>query len=145
MRVNIYAEEMPDEPRVEIVEKTIDGQTFTGLRIYLELPVASGGMQIKGPFMHSDGDDDSAAVTFWGKRALRATLLAALRTLDDHHAGLAVINRRDTNGDAEGKGPDVAKTGFRPIPSDSAAGQGAARALDLLDRVSAELRHTIIR
>jgi hypothetical protein len=37
MRVNVYAEEMPDTPRVEIIEKEIDGQKFTGLRIYLEL------------------------------------------------------------------------------------------------------------
>lgn len=34
MRVNIYAEEMTE--RVEIIGKEIEGQTFTGLRIYLE-------------------------------------------------------------------------------------------------------------
>lgn len=36
MRVNIYAEEMTD--RVEIISKEVDGQEFTGLRFYLELP-----------------------------------------------------------------------------------------------------------
>jgi hypothetical protein len=35
MRVNVYAEEMTD--RVEIISKEIDGHTFTGLRLYLEL------------------------------------------------------------------------------------------------------------
>ena len=39
MRVNVYAEEMTD--RVEIISKTIDGQKFTGLRLYLELPTSS--------------------------------------------------------------------------------------------------------
>jgi hypothetical protein len=65
MRVNIYAEEMTD--RVEIVEKIIDGVTFTGLRFYLELPATVDGKQYQGPFTHRPGDDDSAAVTFWGK------------------------------------------------------------------------------
>ena len=87
MRVNIYAEEMTD--RVEIVEKTIDGQTFTGLRFYLELPVTVGhpssGDQVRGPFLHRPGDDDSSAVTFWGKRDLRVTLRKALDMLDEHY------------------------------------------------------------
>lgn len=66
MRVNVYAEEMTD--RVEIVKK---GE-FTGLRFYTELPVTiEDGQQHKGPFIHSSGDDDSSAVTFWGKRDLR--------------------------------------------------------------------------
>ena len=37
MRVNVYAEEITD--RIEIIEKVIDGQSFTGCRFYLELPV----------------------------------------------------------------------------------------------------------
>jgi hypothetical protein len=90
MRVNVYAEEMPDTPRVEIIEKEIDGQKFTGLRIYLELPVTrfrNNGLveQVSGPFMHRPGDDDSAAVTFWGKRDLRATMRRALELLDAHY------------------------------------------------------------
>jgi hypothetical protein len=88
MRVNVYAEEMPDTPRVEIIEKEIDGQKFTGLRIYLELPVTrmrNNGLveQVSGPFMHRPGDDDSAAVTFWGD--LRVTMRRALELLDAHY------------------------------------------------------------
>jgi hypothetical protein len=90
MRVNVYAEEMPDTPRVEIIEKEIDGQKFTGLRIYLELPVTrmrNNGLveQVSGPFMHRPGDDDSAAVTFWGKHDLRVTMRRALELLDAHY------------------------------------------------------------
>lgn len=88
MRVNVYAEEMTD--RIEIISKEIEGQTFTGLRFYLELPVtvpkpivASG--QVRGPFMHRPGDDDSAAVTFWGKQDLRSVLHKALDELDKHY------------------------------------------------------------
>lgn len=108
MRVNIYAEEMPDEPRLEIIEKEIDGHKFTALRIYLELPasyyVASPGranageiipaakdhpgqaLHLQAPFIHRPGDDDSSAVTFWGKRDLRVTLRRALEMLDAHYA-----------------------------------------------------------
>ena len=85
MRVNIYAEEMPDEPRLEIIEKEIDGHKFTALRIYLELPATVDGKQYQAPFMHRPGDDDSAAVTFWGKRDLRVTLRKALELLDQHY------------------------------------------------------------
>ena len=89
MRVNVYAEEMTN--RIEIIEKTVGGQNFTGLRIYLELPVTvpanmgNGYMVYRGPFMHGPGDDDSAAVTFWGKNDLRETLRIALKALDEHY------------------------------------------------------------
>lgn len=83
MRVNVYAEEMTD--RIEIIGKEIDGHTFTGLRFYLELPATVGGVQHQGPFMHRPGDDDSAAVTFWGKRDLRDVLRKALALLDEHY------------------------------------------------------------
>lgn len=92
MRVNIYAEELTD--RIEIIGKEIEGRTFTGLRIYLELPVTvpTPGdpltpKQLAGPFMHHPGDDDSAAVTFWGKRDLRELLRKALAKLDEHYDG----------------------------------------------------------
>lgn len=85
MRVNVYAEEITD--RVEIISKTIDGQVFTGLRLYLELPVTHGQMQVRGPFIHRPGDDDSSAVTFWGKHDLRVTLRKALEQLDEHYLG----------------------------------------------------------
>lgn len=96
MRVNVYAEEMTD--RIEIVAKDADGETFTGLRFYLELPVTiprrvfpadgkphSDTENVSGPFIHRPGDDDSAAVTFWGKRDLRIMLRKALVLLDDHY------------------------------------------------------------
>lgn len=88
MRVNVYAEEMTN--RVEIVEKMVDGERFTGVRFYLELPVSQGlpgpdGVQshVAGPFIHKPGDDDSAAVTFWGKKELHASLTKALQLLDE--------------------------------------------------------------
>jgi hypothetical protein len=83
MRVNIYAEEMTD--RLEIIGKEIEGHRFTGLRFYLELPATVNGQQHQGPFMHHPGDDDSSAVTFWGKRDLRTALRKALAMLDDHY------------------------------------------------------------
>jgi len=93
MRVNVYAEEMTD--RIEIISKAIEGQRFTGLRFYLELPVTDTGVhpadpdrQRRGPFIHHPGDDDSAAVTFWGKRDLREVLRIALAALDAHYAEL---------------------------------------------------------
>lgn len=84
MRVNIYAEEMTD--RVEIIAKEIDGTKFTGLRFWLALPVTVDGKQYQGPFMHGPGDDDSGAVTFWGKSDLREVLRTALDLLDKHYA-----------------------------------------------------------
>jgi hypothetical protein len=107
MRVNVYAEEMTD--RIEIIGKTIDGHEFTGLRLYLELPASlppnvhlagpspavdaayaepptDATRNVRGPFMHRPGDDDSAAVTFWGKRDLRKVLLQMISALDEHYA-----------------------------------------------------------
>lgn len=83
MRVNVYAEEMCG--RVEIIEKEVEGHKFTGLRFYLELPATVDGKQYQGPFVHRPGDDDSSAVTFWGKRDLRNLLNDALRILDEHY------------------------------------------------------------
>lgn len=80
MRVNVYAEEITD--RVEIISKEIDGKVFTGVRFYLELPATINGQQHQGPFIHSEGDDDSSAITFWGKKSLRAVLVKALALLD---------------------------------------------------------------
>lgn len=105
MRVNVYAEEMTN--RIEIISKEIEGQRFTGLRFYLELPASfvpnplppDGGdnerpatvgdtvqaRHYQAPFIHRPGDDDSAAVTFWGKRDLRQVLRQALQQLDEHY------------------------------------------------------------
>lgn len=77
MRVNVYAEEMTH--RVELVQKG----DFTGVRFYLELPVTVGKEQVSGPFLHHENDDDSSAVTFWGKRELRIVLKKALALLDE--------------------------------------------------------------
>lgn len=89
MRVNVYAEEMTD--RVEIISKTTADGEFTGVRFYLELPCTvpdrdGQTTNVRGPFMHREGDDDSSAVTFWGKRDLRAALKKALDLLDAHYA-----------------------------------------------------------
>jgi len=92
MRVNVYAEEMTD--RIEVItKKTADGE-FTGVRFYLYLPVttrtpmANGDqvVQFSGPFIHREGDDDSAAVTFWGKAELKKCLQKALDLLNAHQA-----------------------------------------------------------
>jgi hypothetical protein len=84
MRVNVYAEEMTG--KVELVTKTVEGQEFVAVRFWLYLPVTNDGMQMQGPFLHRPGDDDSSAVTFWGKRELRNTLAEALRLLDEHYS-----------------------------------------------------------
>ena len=81
MRVNVYAEEMTDQ--IEIVSKEIEGQKFTGLRFYLAFPGPDGKPQF---FQHLPGDNDSSAVTFWGKRDLRRQLRDALTLLDIHYA-----------------------------------------------------------
>lgn len=109
MRVNIYAEEMTD--RIEIIEKELEGGTYTAVRFYLELPCTvkaccceSNGVKhegacptvnLRGPFMHHAGDDDSAAVTFWGKKDLRAALAKALELLDAHHAAKSGARRHE--------------------------------------------------
>jgi hypothetical protein len=88
--------------RLEIIGKEIEGHTFTGLRFYLELPASfrragthvipatptdrEDVEQLQAPFIHRPGDDDSAAVTFWGKRDLREVLRKALAMLDEHYA-----------------------------------------------------------
>ena len=84
MRINIYAEEMTN--RVEIVEKSTEDGDFTGIRFYLHLPATVDGIQYQGPFIHRPGDDDSAAVTFWGKRDLATALRKALDLLEQHYS-----------------------------------------------------------
>ncbi len=105
MRINVYAEEL--NGHVQIISKEVEGQTFTGLRFWLYLPVTVGGRagrhrsmagprvyppingqaaHVAGPFMHRPDDDDSSAVTFWGKRDLRKMLRKALALLVRHYA-----------------------------------------------------------
>lgn len=83
MRVNIYAEEMTN--RVELVEKN----GFIGVRFWLEMPVTTvqpvngdDGTHVSGPFIHKPGDEDTSAVTFWGKRDLKNVLKKALELLE---------------------------------------------------------------
>jgi hypothetical protein len=85
MRVNVYAEELTN--RVEIITKEIDGHIYSGLRFYLALPATDTltGKQHRGPFIHRPGDDDSSAVTFWGKVDLRWILNHAIELLDAHY------------------------------------------------------------
>jgi hypothetical protein len=83
MRVNVYAEEMTD--RIEIISKEIDGRTFTELRFYMELPATI--REDEPGKTRRVGDDDSATVTFWGKRDLRGVLRKALAMLDVHYEG----------------------------------------------------------
>lgn len=71
MRVNVYAEEISE--RIEVITKQVEDRMLYGLRVYLYLPVtvyepdAHGetASNQRGPFIHREGDDDSAAVTFW--------------------------------------------------------------------------------
>lgn len=89
MRVNVYAEEQTNE--VEVISKPDDkGNLFTGVRFWLHLPVThvnDGGYteQIQGPFMHHPDDNDSSAVTFWGKKDMRIALQKAIDLLDKHY------------------------------------------------------------
>lgn len=59
--------------------------SYNNLRFYLELPATVGGKSYQGPFIHRPGDDDSGAVTFWGKQDLRIVLRSALALLDAHY------------------------------------------------------------
>ena len=95
MRVNVYAEEISE--RIEIVEKRGEkGQVFYGVRFYTELPVTLAGVpvgnfktQVQGPFIHCEGDDDSAAVTFWSLPRTKRILRQALQKIDE------VLERRE--------------------------------------------------
>jgi hypothetical protein len=50
------------------------------------IPNGHGGHTVyRGPFMHKPDDDDSSAVTFWGKRDLREVLRKALAELDRYY------------------------------------------------------------
>jgi len=77
MRINVYAEEITDN--VELINK--DGRI--GVRFWMHLPVTLGTAQVQGPFMHKPGDDDSSAITFWGKRELKVALKKALDLLEE--------------------------------------------------------------
>lgn len=71
MRINVYAEELPDHSsdcvRVETVADT--GRTFFGARLFLK-----SAQQLH----HEPGDDDRSAVTIWGPRSKVAAILRDL-------------------------------------------------------------------
>lgn len=103
MRVNIYAEELTD--RIQVIGKVINGRLYTGLRIWLALPTtirkptkSDRGLAVKGPFIHKPGDDDSSAITIWGKSDLRPILKRADELLYKFYRrvkerGLAVVDK----------------------------------------------------
>ena len=75
MRVNVYNEELTD--RVEPTKKPVKKVTFMGIQFFV------------GPeVIHTPGDDDSSAVTFWfsgeyERGLLRTAFTKALALLDD--------------------------------------------------------------
>jgi hypothetical protein len=87
MRVNIYAEELTSN--VELVEKSVEGVKFRGIRFYLHLPATVDGKQYKGPFMHRPDDDDGSAVTFWSTKMsdLQDLFASALKAIDEGQLG----------------------------------------------------------
>lgn len=105
MRINVYAEELTD--RVDLVVKEVEGERFTAVRFWLALPVTTGSgpstLQVKGPFIHRPGDDDSSAVTFWGKRDLIPLLRKALDLLETHYSERAATPGRRKKGKGETK------------------------------------------
>ena len=73
MRINIYAEELPDldDPRaVECVSTTADtGRTFFGARLYLKSA---------NELHDTPDDDDRSAITIWGPRSKVVELLQGM-------------------------------------------------------------------
>lgn len=70
MRINVYAEELPepDDPRaIEVVKAAVKGGTiFFGARLFLTSP----------DVLHdTEFDDDRSAITIWGPREKVAALL----------------------------------------------------------------------
>ncbi len=116
MRVNIYAEEMTEHIEIIAKEIEGTSFTGCRFYLHLPVTVGGGApqrdgtptargehesvdgsqdvfppingkpAQVRGPFIHHPGDDDSSAVTFWGKRDLRVVLRTALARLDQHYA-----------------------------------------------------------
>src|ERR1019366_2911051 len=89
---------------------------FTGLIFYLYLPATHGQTQIRGPFIHKPGDDDSSAVTFWGKRDLRDLLRKALAELDAHYSPEGTAHMKDV---PEGWTANSSAQNICPIPEGS--------------------------
>ncbi len=79
MRINIYAEELPDVPDVQCVSTIADtGRKFFGARLHLKSA---------SDLHHTKDDDDRSAITFWGPRAKVAAILRAMA--DEMDKGLS--------------------------------------------------------
>ena len=93
MRINVYTEELPDfgdVRAVERVQKTVNGKTFHGARLYLRSP---------GSLHDRPDDDDRSAVTIWGPRATVATLLRRMAHAMDGLGDIPVGGGREIVGD----------------------------------------------
>lgn len=79
MRVNVYEEELTD--RIAVDRNKLG---FVGVCFYTALPVTVDGKQVRGPFIHRPGDDDSSGVTFFAKdkQKLRDMLTKAIAELE---------------------------------------------------------------
>ncbi|MBI4695524.1 MAG: hypothetical protein HY749_16020 [Gammaproteobacteria bacterium] len=78
MRINVYAEELPEgsmDRCVQHITKTAEtGITYHGARLFLKSPAA----------LHDrPDDDDRTAITFWGPRERIAMLLRQLANTID--------------------------------------------------------------
>jgi len=70
MRINVYAEELPNEGAELVVSRVMKradtGRVFFGARLYLKSA---------NDLHYSPEDDDRSAITIWGPRAKVAKLL----------------------------------------------------------------------
>jgi hypothetical protein len=96
MRVNVYNEELTG--RVEPVAKRANGVVFKGIRCFLCFKQEGGEKQ---KIMHTEGDEDTPAVTFfftddaYWKPLLKKTFEEALKLLDDPERFREVIAALD--------------------------------------------------
>lgn len=96
----------PDEKAIRDAESAKQIETIENP----ESPVPH--INVKGPFIHRPGDDDSAAVTFWGKQDLRVLLRKALAMLDEHD-----IKRAAEKARAAEKESLTPSNSSEPVPS----------------------------
>jgi hypothetical protein len=96
MRVNVYNEELTG--RVEPVAKRANGVVFKGIRCFLCFKHDGGDKQ---KIMHTEGDEDTPAVTFfftedaYWKPLLKKTFEEALKLLDEPERFEEVIKALD--------------------------------------------------
>ena len=80
MRVNVYAEEMPRTPEVDLIYKG----SHVGVRVTL----------LSSPFLHHcNDDDDRSAVTFWGRERCLAMATAIIEALKQEDVAYAPTER----------------------------------------------------